>query len=80
LCHLNAKPDNDAMVSRRGKGIQFPNSSSSMLVPTAKNLTVSTIPGAPEWGCEPEPLGCVGAISARLVPLHIAIAPARIRR
>jgi hypothetical protein len=27
------------MVSRRGKGIQFPNSSSSMLVPTAKNLT-----------------------------------------
>src|SRR5580765_6445909 len=33
------------MVSRRGKAIQSRNSSSSMLVPTAKNLTVSTIPG-----------------------------------
>ncbi len=38
------KPDKDAMVSRSAEGIQFRNSSSSMLVPTAKNLTLSTIP------------------------------------
>jgi hypothetical protein len=40
LCHLNVKPDKDAMLSRSAEGIQFRNRSSSMLVPTAKNLTV----------------------------------------
>jgi hypothetical protein len=43
LCHLKVKPDNDAILSRRADRIQPRNTSSFMLVPTAKNFTVGTV-------------------------------------